>query len=55
VIADVIVREPNPATGRLELRRWRPHATLRILTPIPSPSLIRDEEAGDESWIALLG
>jgi len=21
------------------LRRWRPHATLRILTPIPSPSV----------------
>jgi len=27
----------EPARGRHELRRWRPHATLRILTPIPVP------------------
>ena len=31
---------PNPARGRHELRRWRPHATLRILTPIPSPAAL---------------
>jgi len=31
---------PNPACGRHELRRWRLHATLRILTPTRAPDLI---------------
>jgi HEAT repeat protein len=29
-----------PARGRHELRRWRKSATLRILTPIPSPRVL---------------
>jgi protein SCO1/2 len=42
-------QQPKPVRGRHELRRWRKSATLRILTPIPSPRRI-----GAGRWLAFV-